>query len=678
LRRSTGTGVTNLRLATTVLAGFISASTLTPLQAQGDDVGRVRRIADVTAIALAEYGEGVVGGRVVRVDELTEARLFLEEARRLAALLPEGVRDRALDTLREMQEGVDALVSEPELRALLRDLRALLAAAVGVPLDAYPTAAPSLDRGAAVYASRCASCHGDAGVGDGVMAASLDPAPSDLTAIDVLGDVPLIEYFRKINVGVAGTAMPAFVDQLDDFDRWSVAMYAAHLRYPSGAIERGTALLAACGPCGLEVGDLTRTADVPDDSLVTVLSQAVGRRFDAADAVAVAAYARVAPAREYLGGDRALRALRTVERAKSLATKAVTAARDGDHEAARRLALDAYLAFEGIESTVRARDAQRARRVEEAFAALRPTLGGETDAAARDRALEMVVRALDESVVPLVERTSAVALVGQSFVILFREGLEAILIVGALVAFLARAGVSERTRDIGLGVAAAGVASLLTAGALVTVFRAAPAYRELLEGATMLAAAAMLFWVSYWLVSKIELRKWQGFVRTQMSRALKSQRAWALAGVAFLAVYREGFETVLFYAALVASADGSASALGAIVSGMLAGAIVLAGVYAAMQRWGVRLPLKPFFAVTSALLYLMAFSFAGQGIAELQEAGVIDATPLAWVPSVPALGIFPTFQTLAGQFVLAVAMFGALSWVFWLEPRLAMARSVRR
>jgi high-affinity iron transporter len=494
----------------------------------------------------------------------------------------------------------------------------------------------------------------------------------------VLGNVPLIEYVRKINVGVAGTAMPGFADQLDDFDRWSVAMYAVHLRYPDGAIERGNALVARCGPCGLEAGDLARTAALPDDSLIAALSQARGRRFDAAEAEAVAAFARVAAAREYLGGDRALRAFRTVERTKSLAAKAVAAAGEGDREAARRLALDAYMAFEGIESMVRARDAQRARRVEEAFAALRTTVAGETNAADRTRALEVVVSALDESVVPLVERTSGLALVGQSFVILFREGLEAILIVGALGAFLARAGVPERTRDIGLGAAAAGVASIGTAGVFVTVFRAAPAYREFLEGATMLAAAAMLFWVSYWLVSKIELRKWQEFVRAQMSRALRSRRAWSLAGVAFLAVYREGFETVLFYAALMASADGSAAALAAIASGVLAGAILLAGVYVAMQRWGVRLPLKSFFAVTSALLYLMAFSFAGQGVAELQAAGVIDATPLAWVPSVPALGIFPTFQTLAGQFVLAVALLGALTWVFWLEPRLAMARSLRR
>jgi high-affinity iron transporter len=102
---------------------------------------------------------------------------------------------------------------------------------------------------------------------------------------------------------------------------------------------------------------------------------------------------------------------------------------------------------------------------------------------------------------------------------------------------------------------------------------------------------------------------------------------------------------------------------------------VLALVYYAMQRWGVRLPLKPFFGVTSALLYCMAFSFAGQGVAALQAAGIVPATPLAWLPAVPALGIFPTFQTFVSQLVLALALVGALTWVFWLEPRAGVVKA---
>jgi high-affinity iron transporter len=203
------------------------------------------------------------------------------------------------------------------------------------------------------------------------------------------------------------------------------------------------------------------------------------------------------------------------------------------------------------------------------------------------------------------------------------------------------------------------------------MFRESTAHRETLEGGTMLVAAAVLFSVSYWLVSKIEMRKWHGFVNSQIQRALTSRKTLALSAVAFLAVYREGFETVLFYGALFASARGAVGASAAIMSGIGLGLVVLSAVYYIIQRYGVRLPLKPFFGVTSALLYLMAFSFAGQGISDLQEAGYIGTTPLRWAPSLPALGIFPTTQTLTAQLLLTVALLAALAWIFWLEPRRA-------
>jgi high-affinity iron transporter len=250
-----------------------------------------------------------------------------------------------------------------------------------------------------------------------------------------------------------------------------------------------------------------------------------------------------------------------------------------------------------------------------------------------------------------------------------REGLEAILIVGALMAFVVKAGAPERKRDMGVGVLAALGASVVSAVILATMFRESAAHREALEGVIMLVAAAVLFSVSYWLVSKIEVRKWHSFVNSQIRRALSSRRTLALSAVAFLAVYREGFETVLFYGALFASGRGAVGATAVIMSGMGLGLAVLGVVYYAIQRWGLQLPLKPFFAVTSALLYLMAFSFAGQGISDLQEAGYVSATPLRWAPSFPALGIFPTTQTLAAQSFLTVALAAALAWIFWLEPK---------
>jgi high-affinity iron transporter len=209
------------------------------------------------------------------------------------------------------------------------------------------------------------------------------------------------------------------------------------------------------------------------------------------------------------------------------------------------------------------------------------------------------------------------------------------------------------------------VASLLTAVALETAFQLTPAHREGLEGITMVLATAMLFYVSYWLLSKMEVAKWNRFVRGRVQDAVTSGSALALASVAFLAVYREGFETVLFYKALFLT--GGTSTL-PVVAGMAAGAVVLILVYVAINRYGVRIPLKPFFGLTSAFLYYMAFVFAGKGVAELQEGGLVSTTIVPWGPRLPALGIYPTVESLALQGVLLGMLIGGLVWTFVIEP----------
>jgi high-affinity iron transporter len=142
----------------------------------------------------------------------------------------------------------------------------------------------------------------------------------------------------------------------------------------------------------------------------------------------------------------------------------------------------------------------------------------------------------------------------------------------------------------------------------------------------------------------------------------------ALASAAFLAVYREGFETVLFYKALFLSGGSQGGAM-PIVSGILAGSVVLVAAYIGMNRFGIRLPLKPFFGVTSALLYYMAFVFAGKGVAELQEGGLLPTSIVSWAPRVPALGIYPTVESLVAQGILLLLLLAALAWTFVIEPR---------
>ena len=326
------------------------------------------------------------------------------------------------------------------------------------------------------------------------------------------------------------------------------------------------------------------------------------------------------------------------------------------------------MTFEQVEATVRAKNPDVAAEVEAAFAALRGSAGSGAATPAELKPIESrLAVSLEKAERVLGDDLSPVNLFVQSFVILLREGLEAILIVGALMTFLSRMGAAHRKREINLGVGAAVVASILTAFALETIFVLSPASREGLEGATMLVATGVLFYVSYWLLSKMEVVKWNHFVKSKVEDALTGGSALALASAAFLAVYREGFETVLFYKALFVSATASGAM--PVAAGILAGGLILVVVYIAIDRFGVRLPLKPFFAVTSAFLYYMAFVFAGKGVAELQEGGTIGTTVATWAPRIPALGIYPTAESLAAQGLLVLLAIAALVWTFIVAPR---------
>jgi high-affinity iron transporter len=625
------------------------AAVAAPVRGQ-DSIAAARRIAATAQLAAEEYRLGVADGRIVAPAEVEEARLFLSEARRSAGALPSGARDSVTRDLDRLLEWVGTTGSPDRIDAGVREMTAGLASRLGVSLEEVPARGPSLARGKAVYDRECASCHGALGRGDGPAAAGLDPAPASLAAGTALRDATPLDFFRRVSIGVVGTAMPGFEHTLSAEDRWAVAAYATLLRLPKAAGQVPAAL-----------SDFSITGRMSDAQLAAALA-ATGDT----SAARIAAVRSAAPA---------VAVGPVFARVRAQADSAVALAAAGRAEAGGAAALDAYITFEQVERSLRAKKPELAASVEASFAALRTSAGGGAPAAVLSSAREGLAAELERAERALGETLSPANMFVQSFVILVREGLEAILVVGALMAFLAKTGAAHRKRDIHLGVGTAVLLSLLTALALETVFRLTPAHQEALEGATMVLAASVLFYVSYWLLSKMEVAKWNRFVRGKVQDALSSGSALALASVAFLAVYREGFETVLFYKALFV-AGGSGGSVAAVVGGMLAGSVLLAAVYVAINRFGVRLPLKPLFAVTSAFLYYMAFVFAGKGIAELQEGGLIPTTVLAWAPRVPALGIYPTVESLAVQGLLVALLLVALLWTFLIEPRRLPVTSV--
>lgn len=235
-----------------------------------------------------------------------------------------------------------------------------------------------------------------------------------------------------------------------------------------------------------------------------------------------------------------------------------------------------------------------------------------------------------------------------SFAIIVREGLEAVLLIAALLAYLTAVGAAAKhRRQLWLGVGAGVLASVGTWFVAATLIPISGANRELLEGFTALIAVAVLLYVANWLFQKTYIHDWKNYLRERVGGAMSSGSAFAMAALAFAAVFREGFETVLFYQALMFDAG-----VGPILLGFVPGMILIVLIGIGIIRMNAKLPLKKVFGWTNAVLMYLAFVFIGKGIYNLQEGGLFSVTTLP-LPDHPALrqlfGFYPVVQTVAAQ-----------------------------
>lgn len=628
-----------IRFCIYALLPVAAASLGTAAAAQQPDVQTVWQLLNYMSV---DYSGAVSNGKVVSQSEYAEMREFAGSVQQnIAKLPPNPAKAQLLEQANEFDLAVNQKQPAEKIRSLADHLGNALLAAYPVPLG--PPGVPDLSRGASLFNRTCASCHGEKGDAKTAAAAQLNPPPIAFVSRSRADQRSPFALYQVISHGVEGTAMVGF-SNLPAQDRWDLAYYVSRFAYPGSLAAEGKRIWES---------DSKLRKSVPDLAALSALTEAqLADRIGEGRAAAVMAYLRADPA-AVTGGASALSLVR------ARLQQSFEAYRAGDRDKAKSLALSAYLdGFEPIEGALAARDSTLLARVETAMGELRAAIGrGESpdQIHARIQQIDGMLDQVDAALAP--DQANAVSTFVGAATILLREGLEALLIVVGMLAFLKKGGRPDMVRPVHYGWTTALIAGAATWLAATTLISISGATRELTEGFGSILAALVLLFVGIWMHGKGQADEWQRYIRQRMDRALSKGSAWFLFSLAFVAVYRELFETILFYAAL--SAEGNTAA---VVAGAAAGAAALAIVAFVMLKFSQKLPVGKFFTYSSVLIAVLAVVLAGKGVAALQEAGLIGVAPLSSVPRIALLGIFPTTQVIAAQLLILIALIIGFRW----------------
>lgn len=593
-----------------------------------------------------DYPGAIQHGKVVSDLEYKEMQEFSATvAERLAQLPVHPSRPALLVEARALQAAVAAKADpadiERQARALANDLLA------AYPVPRAPASAPDLAHAGALYQQHCASCHGATGAGDGPAAVGLDPPPMDFTNVVRARQRSVFALQQVIEQGLAGTSMVSYA-QLPEADRWALAFYVGQLAFPQEGVSRGERLWSQRADVRTAIPDLA--------ALVQALPAGLAG-LGQANADDITAYLRRHPG---IAGPAAIAGAGTLALARTRLQEGASAYAAGDMRSARDKFLSAYLdGFEPIEPMLATRDQPLLAEVETAMIALRAQAGAQASVADVQARVADMQHLFDRTEMALGNNDdgsgATTAFVG-SLTILLREGLEALLLVIAMVAFLRKADRVDAMPYVHAGWIGALVAGAATWLFATYVIGVSGASRELTEGLGSLIAAAVLVSVGIWMHGKSQADAWQRYIRAQMSQAMSRGSGWFLLLLSFLIVYREAFETVLFYAALWSQGNHAA-----VLAGAAAAVVALAVIGWLMLRFSRKLPLGRFFAVSAMLMAVLAVVLAGKGVAALQEAGWLPLT-LVHMPRIDLLGVHPTLQGVFAQVAVLVLLVVGFAW----------------
>ncbi len=572
----------------------------------------------------ADYPQTVQAGKVVDESEYREQLEFIKVLQGLIAAMPAKPEKAGLEQgVSTLRNAIDARQDGADVARQARQLGAKLAVAYEV--SQAPIITPDPTRGAPLYAQHCSVCHGDTGAGDGPAGVGLTPPPANLRDTARLDHLSLYAIYTTVGLGVEGTDMPAFADQLDDRQRWDLATYIAGFSAdPAAATSEKT----------YNIADLARQ------------TPAEVQAADGPQAAATFRAQRAQPPQVKRGPAQLL------DYTAATLDKSLAAYRAGDHDQAYDLSVAAYLeGFELVESSLDNVDANVRKDTEKSLMAYRQSLQDGLPVAQAQQRLDAAKAKLKESAGLLGSDGLSWSLSYISgLLILLREGLEAILVLAAILAFLRNTGQQSAVRSVNVGWGLALLAGLATWALAAYVIDVSGSQRELLEGATALFAAVMVLWLGVWMHDRRHAAAWQDYIKSSL---VGGGGRFGFATLAFFSVYRELFEVILFYETLWLQAGPAGH--NAVLAGGATALVLLVGLAWVILRGSQKLPLSLFFSINAGLLCALSVVFAGHGVKALQEAGIFGTRPVPFF-DFDWLGIHADAYSLSAQCVAIVAI----------------------
>lgn len=625
------------------LAALALFFALTPAFVQGTSelATAPQAILHILDYLSVDYPSTVENGAVTEPEEYEEQREFVQQLMVHMQQLPEQSEKSALlERAATLATAIAQRAPGTQVQTLCAELSAGLITAYHVPIA--PARLPPLSIAAALFQQHCVACHGAEGLGNGPAAAALQPPPSNFHLRERQAQRSVYGLYSTITLGVEGTAMPAFT-RLSEDERWALAFYVSNFLATEAERAEGKRLWQQ----GRQHEAFTNLGTL------TQATPAMAAAQHGPAGAAVLAYLRSTP--EQVMPTK----LAALQFSREQLAASLQAYRAGEKTRAYDLAVAAYLeGFELAEASLSVLDGTLKQRIEADMGQYRQTLRRQAPVpvvAAQEAALQQLLHDATARL-QTTHLSPTMGFVG-ALSILVREGLEAMLVIAAIVAFLIKLQRRDALRYVHIGWVGALATGGLTWLAAKHLIHLSGANRELTEGLTALVATIMLVYVGLWLHSHAHAQQWQRFLHGKVRQTLTGGTIWSLALISFIAVYREVVETVLFYETLWLQA-GPASHT-AIFCGLGTAVLVLLILGWTLFRLSVRLPLQLFFRINAALLLILAVIFAGKGISALQEAGQLPVNPVH-LPTISLLGIYPTLEGLGLQIAV---IGGTLLWI---------------